>query len=720
MKEFLRVTAKNFFSYGPKEQTLELSGKDIWNINGLNGKGKTTICIEAITFAIFGKHREDKIDECVNRDIGSDCKVSLEFVGDDDKIYKIIRYRKHGVHGNAVYLFKGDEDISCKNAKDTDALIQETVGMPYIAFVNSTLFSSELYSNFLKTKNSDRLVVFENILSLKEVSVFYAETKKVLKELEDAEESATINYSSAKAERELLSKTIEDYNSQAKAKLIELKSQKEAAKQAKAASEEKIKELSVIDVDAEKTKLNNNKLVEEYNKQIKEKESLKNSYSAVKPILEYDTVEKYKDVDFEENAKKEQKYKEDSETIKTRQNGCDQAMSLIRSLTSEKSVLETKISNANKDLEEQQANLEKVKESICPFCGQKMNEEETQKKKDIINKLIKVAIDEKEEAEEELKEKELTLKEQNESYNFLIGEVNRLKENLDNKFIPNTELIKEKYTNALNVIKNYEEAEKEYEVKRNQLDEEIKQITLKINSLETSKYTLADIENIAGNIAAEEEKIKQADIVISTVDGSVKTVYNKEYVEKMKSDLNEKQEIEENAKNDVNNVLHEKALYETLSECFSNKSGGFKKYFINEMIPLFNEKINQYLPFFFNDKKIEISFDKDLNETIKIDGKEVSYSSFSKGQKSRLDIAVSFALFTVSRIFFSNKSGLLVVDELLDNGLDEYGIKSAISVLDSFAEEAKVFVVSHNPVVKENIDNLIEIKTDENGFSLIV
>lgn len=720
MKEFLRVTVKNFFSYGPKDQTLELSGKDIWNINGLNGKGKTTICVEAITFAVFGKHREDKIDECVNRDIGSDCKVSLEFVGDDDQIYKIIRYRKHNTQGNAVYLFKGDEDISCKNAKDTDALIQDYIGMPYIAFVNSTLFSSELYSNFLKTKNSERLVVFENILSLKEVSVFYAETKKILKELEDAEESANINYSSAKAEREMLSKTIEDYNSQAKSKLIELKTQKEKAKAEKTAAEEKIKELSIIDVDVEKTKLNNNKLVEEYKKQIKEKEDLKDSYSAVKPILEYDVVEKYKDVDFELNAKKEQKYKEDTETIKTRQNGCDQAMSLIRSLTSEKTSLVSKIDNADKDLIEQKANLEKVKESICPFCGQKMNEEETQKKKDIINKLIKAANDEKEEAEEELKEKELTLKEQNETYNFLIGEVNRLKENLDNKFIPNTELIKEKYTNAVNVIRNYEEAEKEYEVKRNKLEEEIAQITSKMNSLETSKYTEEDIANVADSIAAEEEKIRQADIVISTIDGSVKTVYNKEYAEKMKSDLEEKQSTEDNAKEDVNNVLHEKALYETLSECFSNKSGGFKKYFINEMIPLFNEKINQYLPFFFNDKKVEIEFDKDLNETIKVDGREVTYSSFSKGQKSRIDIAISFALFTVSRIFFSNKSGLLVVDELLDNGLDEFGIKSAISVLDSFAEDAKVFVVSHNPVVKENIDNLIEVKTDENGFSYIV
>jgi DNA repair exonuclease SbcCD ATPase subunit len=60
---------------------------------------------------------------------------------------------------------------------------------------------------------------------------------------------------------------------------------------------------------------------------------------------------------------------------------------------------------------------------------------------------------------------------------------------------------------------------------------------------------------------------------------------------------------------------------------------------------------------------------------------------------------------------------LLIVDELLDNGLDEFGIKAAISILEDVAEDARVYVVSHNPTVKENIQEVIEIKADENGFT---
>ena len=135
------------------------------------------------------------------------------------------------------------------------------------------------------------------------------------------------------------------------------------------------------------------------------------------------------------------------------------------------------------------------------------------------------------------------------------------------------------------------------------------------------------------------------------------------------------------------------------------------------MIPVFNEKINQYLPFFFNNKKIEVSFDKDLVETIKCDGQKITYASLSCGQKTRMEIAAAFALFGLSRVFFSNQSGLLIVDELLDRGLDEFGIKASLSILEGFAQDSKVYVISHNKTVTENITDVIEVKADENGFS---
>ena len=719
MKEFKSVSVKNFFSYGQQEQTLVLSGKDLWNINGPNGKGKTTLCVEAITFAIYGKHREDKIDDCVNRDMGGNCKVSLEFIGDDDETYKIIRYRKHDTHGNAVYLFKGDKDISKKNAKDTDQDIQDLIGMPYIAFINSTIFSSELYSNFLTAKNSDRLVIFENILSLKEITIFYTEIKKVLKELAETEEEANVHYSSAKSALDVLKQQLEDYNNNAKFKLLELKSEKENASKDIEKAEKILEELRALDIEKEKGKLSNNSLKKEYEKQIFEKNKLIEEETVSKPTEEIEIVSKYKDFDFKANGLKEQKYNEALETMKTRKEGYEKAKTQIDAAEKDLNTATKNLGNSESELEKQKKDLESIKSAICPYCGQKMDEEETQKKKDIVIKKISELEEDVKDFEKEIKEINLNLSEFRETYNNLIGDYNRIKDSLNKDFEANNDLLFEKFNSAKKIVEKYK---KEYDESSSRIAKynlEIDELKNKINTLEISPYTEDYLNSVSEKIKEQEDIISKAKITIATVDGSVKSAYDKKFVEKLKKDITDKETAAAEEKEKLNSVLDDIHHFEYLGECCSNKSGGFKKFFINEMIPLFNENVNKFLPFFFGDKNVEITFDRDLNDSIKMDGKDVTFSSFSRGQKTRAEIAVAFALFNLSRVFFSNKSGLLVVDELLDNGLDEFGIKSAISILESFAQEAKVFVVSHNNNVKDNINNVIEIKTDENGFSYI-
>lgn len=719
MKEFKSVSVKNFFSYGQQEQTLVLSGKDLWNINGPNGKGKTTLCVEAITFAIYGKHREDKIDDCVNRDMGGNCKVSLEFIGDDDETYKIIRYRKHDTHGNAVYLFKGDKDISKKNAKDTDQDIQDLIGMPYIAFINSTIFSSELYSNFLTAKNSDRLVIFENILSLKEITIFYTEIKKVLKELAETEEEANVHYSSAKSALDVLKQQLEDYNNNAKSKLLELKSEKENASKDIEKAEKALEELRALDIEKEKGKLSNNSLKKEYEKQIFEKNKLIEEETVSKPTEEIEIVSKYKDFDFEANGLKEQKYNEALETMKTRKEGYEKAKTQIDAAEKDLNTATKNLGNSESELEKQKKDLESIKSAICPYCGQKMDEEETQKKKDVVIKKISELEEDVKDFEKEIKEINLNLSEFRETYNSLIGDYNRIKDSLNKDFEANNDLLFEKFNSAKKIVEKYKKEYDESSSRITKYNLEIDELKNKINTLEISPYTEDYLNSVSEKIKEQEDIISKAKITIATVDGSVKSAYDKKFVEKLKKDIADKETAAAEEKEKLNSVLDDIHHFEYLGECCSNKSGGFKKFFINEMIPLFNENVNKFLPFFFGDKNVEITFDRDLNDSIKMDGKDVTFSSFSRGQKTRAEIAVAFALFNLSRVFFSNKSGLLVVDELLDNGLDEFGIKSAISILESFAQEAKVFVVSHNNNVKDNINNVIEIKTDENGFSYI-
>lgn len=718
MKYIKSVSIKNFFSYGPQETTLDLSGNGLANISGVNGVGKSTI-IEAMLFALYGKTRQEVIKDVVNREVGKDCKVSVEFVGDDDEVYKVIRYRAHSTQGDKVYIFKGDKDISKKNASDTNEDIIEYFGMPYIAFVNSTVFSSEFYANFFSAKNSERLNIFENILSLKEISYFYEEVKDILKEISEKEEEVRLRLTESSTKAATAQEALDEYNKQAKEKLLELKIQKEEAQKAIEKAEETLKELNTINVVEEKSKLSNTTLSEEYGKQIKEKKSLYEELDSknIFPKEEADLLVKYGDFDFEENKAKEEKYKTDLETIKTRELGYEKAKIQMDNSSEKLSSLKSHAEVSKKEIEKCKKDLEKVEEAICPFCGQTMGAEETEKKRKEISEKIKISEDEIADYREQYNEEKKNFDDFKETYDMLLGEVNKLKEKLDKNFVANSDVIKEKYLNALKHKTEFDKTHEETCKKQAELLEEIKELEVKKSNLKISKYTEEYLDSLEERINEQNKIISDSNTAIAASNAAVKTAYDKKYVEKMKQQVEELSENSLKIKEEMKAIEDDKNHYEYLKECCSNKSNGFKKFFIGEMIPVFNEKINQYLPFFFNNKKMEVTFDKDLIETLKCNGKEITFASLSRGQKTRMEIAAAFALFGLSRVFFSNQSGLLIVDELLDNGLDEFGIKASISILEGFAEDSKVFVISHNPVVKDNITDVIEVKADENGFS---
>ena len=619
MKYIKSVSIKNFFSYGPQETVIDLSGNGITNISGKNGVGKSTI-IEAMLFALYGKTRQEKVADVVNRKIGKDCKVSVEFVGDDDEVYKVLRYRAHTTHKDKVYLFKGDKDISCKNIADTNEEIVEYFGMPYVAFVNSTVFSSEFYADFFKANNTDRLTIFENILSLKEISYFYEETKKIIKELEKGEEEARVRYTESKAKEESAQENLDNYNKQAKEKLLELKQQKEEAQKKIEEAEAEEKELEFIDVATEKAKLSNTTSNEEYEKQIKEKKKLHDELNSINtfPEEESELLVKYGDFDFDENKKKEEKYKSDLETIKTRESGIekskvqlDSSMEKVRNLKSQKEASE-------KELKKQNEDMAKVKEAICPYCGNPMDAEETARKREIIEKKTKELEEDIKDFDKQLEEEKVNLTEFKDTYDTLLADVNMIRENLDKNFVSNSDVVREKYLNALKHKAEFDKTYEENCKKQAELLIEITELKEKKSKLDLPKYTEEYIDSI-GDKLAELAKIKtDNNLIITAVNGSVKSVYNKDYVEKLKEDIEALKSKTEETKESLEEIEYEKRHYEYLKECCSNKSNGFKKFFIGEMIPVFNEKINQYLPFFFNDRKMEVEFDKDLVETINI------------------------------------------------------------------------------------------------------
>lgn len=718
MKSFTQITVQNFFSFA-REQTLDLSGDGLVNLSAPNGYGKSALLVESFTFALYGRTRQAKIDDVVNRYTGKNCKVSVSFIGDDGELYKVVRYRGHDVHKNNVYLFKGDKDISSKNAKDTDQQIQDLVGMPYIAFVNSTVFSSELYSNFFSAKNSDRLAIFENILSLKEITAFYLEAKGILKEISGKEADQKLAYSQLESAVSAAESSLREYTEQAKAKLLSLKQEKESLKAEIAATDKRLAELSAVDVQSEKEKLKSGELKKECLEKIAEKEKqIAELFVPDASERARETVEKYRDFDFEENRRKEQESDRLSARKQELEKKAAELAADIRAAELELLAKRKDIEACEAEIERQKAHLEKISDSICPFCGQKMDATEAEKKRAAAEESIKAEEAKKKEIGDSLDEAGGRKEEKQKALEELQKEIGSIV--LPDGFERNTDLLLEQYRGAKKEIEDIAEKKETNSGIISGLEKEIEELRRKSDGLSESSYSLEELESLEKSISALKERAAEDEKRVSAIDGSVAAAYDKSFVESQKKGIALKSEEMKKARQILLDTENEKKHYEYLAECLSNKSGGFKKYFINEMIPVFVQKINQYLPAFFNDREIEIQFDKDLNDQIVVDGRQVSFSSFSRGQKTRLEISAALALFGMSRIFFSNESGLLVIDEILDQGLDFYGTKAAIEILKGFAEDSKIFVVSHNQETKDLMDETLELRVDENGFSYIV
>ena len=120
---------------------------------------------------------------------------------------------------------------------------------------------------------------------------------------------------------------------------------------------------------------------------------------------------------------------------------------------------------------------------------------------------------------------------------------------------------------------------------------------------------------------------------------------------------------------------------------------GIKTKIINKYLPIMNKLINGYLTSM--DFYVNFTLDNNFNETIKSRHRdEFSYSSFSEGEKMRIDLALLFTWRAVAKMKNSTNTNLLILDEIFDSSLDTTGTDDFLKILHTFADQ-NVFVISH-------------------------
>jgi len=148
------------------------------------------------------------------------------------------------------------------------------------------------------------------------------------------------------------------------------------------------------------------------------------------------------------------------------------------------------------------------------------------------------------------------------------------------------------------------------------------------------------------------------------------------------------------------------------------KDGGVKTKIIKKYLPLINQQVNKYLQMM--DFYINFKLDEEFNETIQSPiHEDFSYSSFSEGEKMRIDLALLFTWREVARYKNSVNTNLLIMDEVFDSSLDGFGTEEFLKIIRYVISDANIFVISHKTGLEDKFQSVLKFEKVK-GFSRMV
>lgn len=147
------------------------------------------------------------------------------------------------------------------------------------------------------------------------------------------------------------------------------------------------------------------------------------------------------------------------------------------------------------------------------------------------------------------------------------------------------------------------------------------------------------------------------------------------------------------------------------------KDTGIKAKIIKQYIPIINKLINKYLSAM--DFFVSFELDENFNETIKSRHRDdFTYSSFSEGEKQKIDLALLFTWRAIAKLRNSINTNLLIMDEVFDSSLDQNSTEYLLNIIREVAKDSNIIIISHKEHMNEKFNNVIKFIKTKN-FSTI-
>jgi DNA repair exonuclease SbcCD ATPase subunit len=718
MKLF-ELELRNIFSYGNNITTIPLTFDSPTLIIGenydatvdgeldSNGSGKSAI-LNSLVYAFYGKTLESgiKLDELINNINKKNLYVAVTFQADDGLFYTIERWRKNkamgGTANNGVKITWGETIDTIKNKKSPaiaiDKYIAEHIlGMDFDIFVRIVTISGSLES-FLNLPTTSinatsQVSIIEEIFGqtiLTEKGAILKdkvkETKAEIVYLDELNTRIKAETQRYEDQRDMAKKSVKDWDADQKFKIEEIKTETTELE-----AVDYTKELGVIEQRAavstmiseaesellginNKLTLNGNNVTARGEWKISNERKLASTKKLLIP---------YNDIDFDVELEKLQSI-------------LDRDVEILE-LTGNKNTINVTIETVIGSIDKLESELAVLKESRCPYCSQEYtNNKETIVIIDDKLRVLRDAYDDNHKTIADIDETciqlqaELdatvcmytSLREFDSSKNVYDGLIKTLND-VESEECPYTSLL----------IPDVELGE--LESRKIELDGLLVAANAAISTIGESKYTLdiiyakqAKLKSIKDSLT---EKISEINPHIATVDRLHKVFDN---IDELQVDEADRLRVY---------LKHQEFMVKLLTR----KDSHIRQALLDINLPMLNKQIKYYLDaigLFHN-----VSFTKDMSVSITQFSNAIGFASLSTGQKARINLAMAFAFRDVVQARHQ-KVNFCILDECLDKGLGNLGVKLAAKMIKNVADDndLSMYVITHRDEIKASFDKTLK------------
>lgn len=697
---------RNFFSFGNAPQVIDLSGADISLVLGQNndavieggdssgrrnGVGKSAI-IQGLVFGLFGKSigNDIKIPNLVNKTNAKNCEVSVEF--EKDGVQYLVERGRSPTYFNFITLGKDNkvEDESRGEKKDTQEDLNEILGISQLLFEHIVVLNANV-EPFLALSSQKQRDMIEELLGITQLTEKAELLKDMYKDSKRLAEQEKFKIETVAASNERIQKSIESLQEQANQ--FEIDKNNRVSKLTEELNIYKTLDFNdLYDLAEVKEKaLIHNAARDQIEKRVQELALKYDAYDrelATAKLALNVSIDKLKTIDIStelENHNELEIWKQLEGILKENNNQ-------KRFKEQKLNALKVALNGHESSLRAEVDKLATVESSKCPLCMSELeHNEHTSSIKDKIQNTIN-----------ELQSK----------IDSSTSEIETILQEIDSIEIfdmpPKPVTFYSTLTEAQmhehklqELIKKSEE--EQINIYANELMSSYEELNAHVLQEVPDTLNKSEVKELEMTVTSLSQQLDRELKTTNTFIGQINTLTTDSLVPIDYSDYNNLDKM----------ANHQDFLVKLLL----NKDSYVRKRIIEQNISYLNTRLQYYIDMCGSEHNVV--FLNDLSVEIEKSGQYFDYKQLSRGERTRVNIALSCAFRDTYESLYQSIN-ILIIDEMIDQGLDSSGVLRVWSIFQDMAavRGKNVYAISHREELLSKTEKILKV-VKEDGFSTV-